>query len=129
MPPVGRVAAPPGRGYAIAAEVTFTSPGLPPSRMDAQGRLVEDWGPSASRDRRRTGPDRTGHGPKPQAGRPDSRRRGATQLRRGALHPDRLPRPGLAGGLDVLTVRLAETAGQETPVQLSLALPERAASA
>jgi hypothetical protein len=28
------------------------------------------------------------------------------------------------GGLDVLTVRLAETAGQETPVQLSLALPE-----
>ena len=29
-------------------------------------------------------------------------------------------------GLDVLTVRLAETAGQETPVQLSLALPESA---
>ena len=25
-------------------EVSFTSPGLPPSRMDDQGRLVEDWG-------------------------------------------------------------------------------------
>ena len=26
------------------AEVTLRSPGLPPSRMDEQGRLVEDWG-------------------------------------------------------------------------------------
>jgi hypothetical protein len=26
------------------AEVTVTSPGLAPSRMDDQGRLVEDWG-------------------------------------------------------------------------------------
>jgi hypothetical protein len=32
--------------------------------------------------------------------------------------------PVWPAGLDVLTVRLAETAGKETPVQLSLALPE-----
>ena len=32
--------------------------------------------------------------------------------------------PVWPAGLDVLTVRLTETAGQETPVQLSLALPE-----
>jgi hypothetical protein len=30
----------------------------------------------------------------------------------------------VAAGLDVLRVRLVETAGQATPVQLSLALPE-----
>ena len=30
----------------------------------------------------------------------------------------------MAAGLDVLRVRLVETAGQATPVQLSLALPE-----
>ncbi len=28
----------------LCAEVTFTSPGLPPTHMDDRGRLVEDWG-------------------------------------------------------------------------------------
>src|ERR1019366_4957246 len=28
----------------LQAEVTFTSPGLAPTRMDNQGGLVEDWG-------------------------------------------------------------------------------------
>src|ERR1035438_794412 len=31
-------------GAQLHAEVTFTSPGLAPTRMDDQGRLVEDWG-------------------------------------------------------------------------------------
>src|SRR5664279_590487 len=28
----------------LQAEVSFTSPGLAPTHMDDQGRLVEDWG-------------------------------------------------------------------------------------
>jgi hypothetical protein len=110
---------------ALHAEVSFTSPGLAPTRMDDQGRLVEDWGTIAV--------NLAGAGvpasapvtvqnlkldeiiPAAQA----QSQHGAIALTLTAYRA-----PVWPAGLDVLTVRLTETAGQENPVQLSLALPE-----
>lgn len=109
----------------LHAEVSFTSPGLPPTRMDDQGRLVEDWGAiavnvagdglpaTAPADVKSLKLD--GFIPAAQA----QSRYGSIALTLTALRA-----PVWPAGLDVLTVRLAETAGQETPVQLSLVLPE-----
>src|ERR1019366_3675553 len=109
----------------LQAEVSFTSPGLAPTHMDDQGRLVEDWG-SITVNVARTGLPATapasvqsikldGFIPAAQA----QSRCGTVGLTVTAFRA-----PVWPGGLDVLTVRVAETAGQETPVQLSLALPE-----
>ena len=109
----------------LRGEVTFTSPGLAPTRMDDQGRLVEDWGAItvnvAGAELPSTAPvtlqsvKLDGLLPAAQA-----------QARYGkvALTLTAFRAPVWPAGLDVLTVRLAETAGQETPLQLSLALPE-----
>ena len=107
------------------AEVVLTSPGLAPSRMDDQGRLVEDWGvlsvmvsgvglpPTAPATVR--GVKLDGQIPAAQA-----------QSQQGsiALTVTAFRAPVWPAGLDVLTVRLAETGGQDIPVQLSLALPD-----
>lgn len=108
----------------LCAEVTFTSPGLPPSRMDDQGRLVEDWGTLAVKvagdGLAATGPATVqsikldGVIPAAQA---------ESRCGRVALTVTAYRAPVWPEGLDVLTVRLAETAGQETPLQLSLVLP------
>ena len=42
--PVGLFARPSLRHSSCAQRSQFTSPGLAPTRMDDQGRLVEDWG-------------------------------------------------------------------------------------
>ena len=109
----------------LHAEVTFTSPGLAPTRMDDQGCLVEDWGSItvkvAGAGLPATAPATVqsiklnGLIPAAQA----QARYGAVALTLTAFRA-----PVWPAGLDVLTVRLAETAGQETPVQLSLTLPE-----
>ncbi len=109
----------------LQAEVTFTSPGLAPTRMDDQGRLVEDWG-SITVNVAGAGLPSTaaatlqsikldGLIPAAQA---------QAQYGTIALTLTAFRAPVWPAGLDVLTVRLAETAGRETPVQLSLALPE-----
>lgn len=109
----------------LQAEVSFTSPGLAPTRMDDQGRLVEDWG-SVTVNLAGAGLPATalatlqsikldGLIPAAQA----QSRYGTVALTLIAYRA-----PVWPAGLDVLIVRLAETAGQETPVQLSLALPE-----
>ena len=109
----------------LQAEVTFTSPGLAPTRMDDQGSLVEDWG-SITVNVAGTGLPATapasvqsskldGFIPAAQA----QSRYGTVALTLTAFRA-----PVWPAGLDVLTVRLVETGGQETPVQLSLALPE-----
>jgi hypothetical protein len=109
----------------LRAEVTFTSPGLPPTRMDDQARLVEDWGTIAV--------NVAGTGV--SAGAPATVRSiklddvipaAQAQADYGtvALTLTAFRAPAWPAGVDVLTVRLAETAGQETAVQLSLALPE-----
>ena len=93
--------------------------------MDDQGRLVEDWGTItvnvAGDGLPATAPATLqsikldGLIPAAQA----QSRYGTVALTLTAFRA-----PVWPAGLDVLTVRLAETAGQETPVQLSLALPE-----
>jgi len=109
------------------AEVTFTSPGLEPTRLDDQGRLVEDWGAIAVKV--------AGSGL--AAASPPSLRRlkldgvipaaqAQSQFGTVALTLTVFRAPVWPAGVDVLSVNVAETAGRETPVQLSLALPEKA---
>jgi hypothetical protein len=110
----------------LRAEVSFTSPGLPPTRMDDQGRLVEDWGTVAvnvaGADLASSASAKVQHIklddliPATQAD---------TSCGSISMTVTAFRAPVWPSGLDVLTVRLAETAGQETPVQLSLALPEQ----
>jgi len=109
----------------LCAEVTFTSPGLPPTRMDDQGRLVEDWGMIAVKV---AGDGLTATAPATvQSIKLDGvipAAQAESRCGRVALTVTAFRAPAWPAGLDVLTVRLAETAGQETPLQLSLALPE-----
>ncbi len=109
----------------LRAEVTFTSPGLAPTRMDDQGQLVEDWGSVAVKVAGTGLPSATSAAirsvtldnvvPAAQA----ESRCGTVAVTLTAFRA-----PVWPSGLDVLTVRLRETGGQETPVQLSLGLPE-----
>jgi hypothetical protein len=95
--------------------------------MDDQGRLVEDWGSIgvavAGAGLTTTAPIAL-QGLKLDGLIPAAE----VQSRYGsvALTLTAFRAPVWPAGLDVLTVRLAETAGQETPVQLSLTLPENA---
>ncbi len=107
------------------AEVSFTSPGFAPSRLDDQGRLVEDWG---TVEVLVTGTNVSATAkPVVQAIRlneviPAAQARaeyGPVQLTLTAYRAPTWP-----SGMDVLTVRLAETSGRETSVQLALNLPE-----
>ena len=112
-------------GAQLHAEVKFTSPGLAPTRMDDQGRLVEDWGSIAISVAGPGLPTATpatlqelkldGVIPAAQA---------QSSYGTVALTLTAFRAPVWPEGLDVLTVRLAETGGKETAVQLSLALPE-----
>jgi hypothetical protein len=103
----------------------FTSPGLPPSHMDEQGRLVEDWGTISISV---SGADL----PLAAPARLESRKldglipaaQSESKYGSVALTLTAFRAPVWPAGLDVLTVRLAETAGKEAPVQLSLSLPE-----
>jgi hypothetical protein len=109
----------------LQAEVSFTSPGLAPTHMDDQGRLVEDWG-SITVNVAGTGLPATAPA-SVQSIRLDSiipAAQAQSSCGTVGLTVTAFRAPVWPGGLDVLTVRLAETAGQETPVQLSLALPE-----
>ena len=111
----------------LRAEVALTSPGLPPTRMDDQGRLVEDWGSIkvtvAGAGLPTTAPI-TLQGLKLDGLIPAAQAQSRYSTVAFTLTAFRAP--VWPAGLDVLTVRLAETAGQQTPVQLSLTLPENA---
>jgi len=109
-----------------AGPVEFASPGFPASKMDAEGRLVEDWGP--------VGVQLRGDGlneapfqvaaiqlddlvPAAQV----TADRGAVRLSctafRAPIHP---------AGVDVLCVRLEEARGAPAEMTLALALPPAA---
>jgi len=114
-----------GLAAPLWAEVSFTSPGLPPTRMDDQGRLVEDWGAVAFK--------LTGAGlpaappPAVQSVKLDGIIPGAqarAQYGPVAVTVTAFRAPAWPAGLDVLNVRVSETAGQQTSAQLSLLLPE-----
>ncbi len=110
---------------ALIAEVQFTSPGFAPSKMDAQGRLVESWGvldlkfasveTAAPIEVQAILLDEII--PAAQA----SSQHGAMRVARTAYRA-----PVWPSGLDVLTVRLEETGGHAQSVPISLLLPEGA---
>jgi hypothetical protein len=107
--------------------ITFASPGLSPSRMGIAGQLLEDWGTVMVRVTA-AGP------PVMSAGNleaikldgiiPAARFRSQSGSVAYTLTAYRAP--AFPAGIDVLTVRLEETAGQEAAVTLSLDLPEGA---
>lgn len=109
----------------FAADVSFTSPGLPPSRMDEQGGLVEDWGRLTVTFR--------GEGLVPietvrvQSCRldeviPAAQAQGKSGPLAWTLTAFRAP--VWPGGMDVLTVRVEETAGREGAAMVALGLPD-----
>ncbi|MBI5684833.1 MAG: hypothetical protein HZC54_07115 [Verrucomicrobia bacterium] len=112
--------------FAFAADVSFTSPGFPPSQMNAAGRLVEDWG--------EVGVKLGGEGvadaapsvssvkldnaiPAAQA----ASRCGAVGLTLTAFRA-----PAFPAGVDVLTVRVEEKQGRAANVTVALDLPAKA---
>ncbi len=113
---------------AVAAEpIPIHSPGFPTSKLDAEGRLIEDWGT--------VGVTLSGEGvadgptalqavklddvvPAAQA----TAARGAVRLVRTAFRA-----PAFPSGVDVLTVRVEEARGQPAEVMLGLDLPAGAA--
>ncbi len=111
----------------VTAEISFTSPGFAPTRMDDQGRLIEDWGALAvtaageglAEAARCTVTSTNLNGLIPAA---------QAQFEYGpvTLTVRAFRAPAWPAGLDVLTVRLAQTTSQDLPVRLTLALPENA---
>ncbi len=111
---------------AAAEPIPIHSPGFPPSTLDAEGRLVEDWGS--------VGITLSGKGiadgsttlqaVKLDGVVPAARAtavRGAVRLTRTAFRA-----PAFPSGVDVLTVRLEEACGQPAAVTLGLDLPANA---
>ncbi len=114
----------PGAG----AEVTLSSPGLSPSRMDDQGRLVEDWGAIGIR--------LTGEGfPGSQAFAVSEvkldDRVPAADARQGqgaiTCTVTAFRAPVWPSGLDVLTVAVEEGGGRESACKIALDLPPKRA--
>ena len=111
--------------FASGAEVQLTSPGFAPSKLDARGRLVEDWG---ALDLKLTDAGEAGalevraiklDGVTPAA--EAVSQHSGVRFTRTAYRA-----PAWPSGLDVLTVRLEETEGREQAAQLSVILPESA---
>lgn len=111
-------------GKLRAGEVTLSSPGLASSRMDAQGRLVEDWG--------MVGIKVSGQGTetaelKVQAIKLD----GVIPAAECKFHAGSIGvtltayrAPAWPAGLDVLSVALQESERREAEAQVSVELPE-----
>lgn len=113
----------PGQGQEA---VSFGQPGFPDSRLEADGRLVEDWG--------------TVRLSLEGEGIPAGEASGVQEVLLEGLVPAAQARllygsvaltltafrgPAWPAGVDVLTARLEETAGRETPVTLSLDLGDQ----
>jgi len=112
-------------GRALGAEVGFTSPGFAPSSLDAQGRLVEDWGVL---EVKLLGVAEAGAVEVKAIKLDDFIPAAQARAQQGGVRVTRTAfrAPAWPSGLDVLTVRLEETEGREQSVQLSLVLPESA---
>lgn len=111
---------------AAAEPISFTSPGLPPSAMDAEGRLVADWGTLGLR---LSGEGITEGPVKVEAVKLDdmipaaraTAARGAVNLICTAYRA-----PVFPSGIDVFTVRVEEAKGQPCQLTLALDMPEKA---
>jgi hypothetical protein len=107
-----------------AAEVQFTSPGFASSRLDAQGRLVDDWGVFGIRIT----------GPRARAGNPAvspvqldgaiPAARAVWNLGGAAATVTAFRAPVWPAGLNVYTIQVQETAAREANLVLSLDLPQ-----
>ncbi len=114
-----------GSAHLISAEVSFTSPGLPPTRMDTQGAIIEDWATVALAVKGE-------NLPAPQDVRVEAVKldqvipAGQAKWAQGpvTVTATAFRGPAWPGGVDVLSVQLAETAGQNTAIQLALTLPD-----
>jgi len=110
---------------APGAEVQFTSPGFAPSKMDAQGRLLEDWGvlelKISGSEMADTAEVKAVKLDEVNQAAQSSAQHGGVRVTRTAYRA-----PVWPSGLDVLTLRLEETEGREQSVQVSLALPDSA---
>jgi hypothetical protein len=111
---------------AAAEPVSFSSPGFPPSQMDAQGRLVEDWAAVGVKLSGEAVTDGTAaveavklDGVVPAARAVSNR--GAVRLISTTYRA-----PAFPAGVDVLSVRLEEARGQAAKVTLALELPAKA---
>jgi len=107
---------------AVAADepVSFGSPGFPPTGMDAEGRLVEDWGTLAVK---LSGEGLVDGPTKIEAVKLDDLIPAArTVSNRGpvTLTCTAFRAPMFPSGVDVLTVRVEETAGQAANLTLAL---------
>ncbi len=110
---------------AWTGEVAFSSPGFSPSKMDATGRLVEDWGAVQVNLRGEGLPEKAdiavsmvrldGIVPAARA----TSRQGSILMSLTAYRA-----PVWPTGVDVLMVRIEETAGKAADVFLSIPLPQ-----
>lgn len=111
---------------AAAEPVSFTSPGLPPSTMDSEGRLVADWGTLGIRlfgEGITEGPVEV-ESIKLDDVIPAARAtaaRGAVNLICTAYRA-----PAFPSGIDVFTVRVEEAKRQPCELTLALDMPEKA---
>ncbi|MCX6898779.1 MAG: hypothetical protein NT105_08780 [Verrucomicrobia bacterium] len=108
-----------------AAGVSFTSPGFPPSQMDAAGRLVEDWGVVSVK---LSGEGVTDATPTVAAVKLDGvvpAAQAVSQCGAVALTLTAFRAPAYPAGVDVLTVRVEEKQGRAANVTVALELPAK----
>ena len=112
---------------AASAQVEFGSPASPPSRMEADGSIVEDWGRFRPQV---TGPGLAKNGSvSVEATKLDGvipaavakQRMGALQVTTTAFRSPTFP-----AGTDVVTVQLTNTGSTDLPVRLTVPLPDGA---
>lgn len=112
-------------GPSLAAEAKIASPGFPPTVMDAQGCLVEDWGKVAVKlqgEGLAATPSSEVESVKLDSVIPAAVARtdyGAARLTLTAFRA-----PAWPSGIDVLTVQIDESQGREQSLTLCLPLPE-----
>lgn len=113
--------------FTLAADgVTFTSPGFPPSQMNAAGRLVEDWGTVGLK---LSGEGVTDAAPTVASVKLDNAipaAQAVSQCGAVALTLTAFRAPAWPSGVDVLTVRVEEKQGRAANVAVALDLPAKA---
>ena len=105
----------------VGSELLLSSPGFPPSKVDEQGVLHEDWGTIALHLRQPEGAKRTS-----QRCEKETVPTAITAFSAGpvTLVQTAYRAPIWPGGVDVLTARLESTAAEAVEVSLDLAVPK-----
>lgn len=112
-------------GTEASGEVTFTSPGFAPTKMDDQGRLVEDWG-TLGIQLRGPGIPTTANW-EVKSTKLDSvipATEAKSQQGSVAITTTAFRAPVWPSGIDIYTVRMEEKEGQDKALELALMLPD-----